>query len=428
MKKLFILFLLGFCLSGFGIDMAMSSTVFMGKIEGKAYLETYISYELFAMGIIENDDGTKETSFTFNYQLLELDGKVVDTFTVERNLILPDHLNPPYDNMDLIPIAVDAGEYHVIVTLTDKEGNSASGESFNSAPEYWKSTDNHMSDIFQIGSIGDPDSSVFVRYGRKFLPYPRRKYNPTFPLLRWIVEFYNTAEGDSIDIAIFKTDSTLVKSFERKEVSVSDIEISGFNIGGFAQGEYVLQINLVDKNGEIKDKKFTPFAFSREKKEEIIDEDYLALINEMLVYLVSSNDVTRFQALSPSGKMRFWERFWSEQTAGTKDKFIENWNYVSRTYETEPGASNGHKTDMGEIYLRFGEPDFQDTHALSSSSNPWEEWTYISGMNAGFVIFGDVMNIDKMTILSSDLPGYIEDENWRRKISRDHKADPQSNW
>ncbi len=426
MKRMFFIILIIFT-NIHAIDMAISTVVYKGNNEDMAYMETYLSYEVFGLGIEENES-SRFTTFTMNYQLLTPQGGIVDSFTADRTIMIPDNLKPPFDNMELIPANIKPGKYRVLLILTDKEGNQQKAEEEITVPNYWKDDGGLMSDIFLVGDIQEADSSQFDRYGQKFLPYPRSLYSPVYSMLQWIVELYKTEESDMLNIYISKPDGAKVKQFEQKEIPKSGIELSGFNITGFSQGEYVLHIEILDKGGKIKDTRTRYFSFTRDRGEPDVDEAQVELLETMLSYLVSPNELSKFKTLSSEGKLRFWNRIWEDKEEGAQDEFLQTWNYVAQTYETEPGARNGYKSDMGEIYLRFGPPNFVDRHALSGSSNPWVEWTYTEGRNVGYAIFGDVMNIGEMQLLSSDLPGYVEDENWRRKIARDHQEDPNSAW
>ncbi|MDZ7765279.1 MAG: GWxTD domain-containing protein [Melioribacteraceae bacterium] len=77
----------------------------------------------------------------------------------------------------------------------------------------------------------------------------------------------------------------------------------------------------------------------------------------------------------------------------------------------------GYKSDMGRIYLSYGDPDRIERFPNESNLKPYEIWHYDNIEGGVLFIFGDLSGFSEYELLHSTKRGEMYDENWRRRIS-----------
>ena len=427
MKYLSFLIMLAVCFTCFGangFEMSVSSASYRGQEEGLSYTEIYLSYARHHMTFSEYTDGSFSGSAKIQFVLLDAEGNVVDDSAFERNFSIHAGSDPkiPYHMIDLFPELLAPGKYKANIQIVDNNAENSSDEiAFEIIiPDYHTGLP-MLSDIFLIGMIDEPDSSIFTRYGLKLLPYPRAVFTPTFPLMQYSHEVYDYETTCKLNIFVRDAQGTKVREFQKRDIPEGGIVISQINVAGLPDGDYTLNLQLIDKYDKITDKR--KHGFTVIKNESNIPDSLIVneaeLISKMMTYLLTNVEKNRFDNLESNGKIEYWKRFWQEDHEINREDFIANWSYVVRAFETGPRKADGYKTDMGKVYLKIGPPDFIERNPFSTQSNQWEKWSYSSSDPKGYIIFGDEKNIGDMKILHSTIMGYKFDENWMKKLSRD---------
>ena len=87
------------------------------------------------------------------------------------------------------------------------------------------------------------------------------------------------------------------------------------------------------------------------------------------------------QAATPEEKLRLFRAFWDERdpTPGTtRNERMEEYYYrVAFANERYSRFQNqGWNSDRGEVFIRFGEPDYVEEHPYNYGSEPYQVWTY----------------------------------------------------
>jgi len=84
----------------------------------------------------------------------------------------------------------------------------------------------------------------------------------------------------------------------------------------------------------------------------------------------------------------------------------------------------GWRTDMGRIYIMYGEPSNVVPHPLDPGMKPWEQWIYddIKGQGQVEFIFGDIAGYNNYELLHTNLTVGIRTEiynpYWRERLIR----------
>jgi GWxTD domain-containing protein len=169
-----------------------------------------------------------------------------------------------------------------------------------------------------------------------------------------------------------------------------------------------------EESAEIKGK-FIPYSLEEEKQ-----------IRREISLIASEAEMAAFDALPPEEKPIFIENFWQRRdpdpetpTNEFKNTFYERYYYVQQRYSIP--FRDGVDTDMGRIYLMYGEPDQVlsspmglrsevDIGSSTWQSEPFEAWEYFEpgGTKSQYILFVflDFDGDGDYEIDSSTVPGY----------------------
>jgi GWxTD domain-containing protein len=118
---------------------------------------------------------------------------------------------------------------------------------------------------------------------------------------------------------------------------------------------------------------------------------------DALRYIASDSEVDELRTAPPAERAARWTAFWKRhdpdpETAENefKDEFFRRLRYVETEFRTD---RPGWRTDRGQVYIRYGEPDSIDSEPLPQYGFPSQVWRY-DGLGLRFVFvdrtgFGD---------------------------------------
>lgn len=131
---------------------------------------------------------------------------------------------------------------------------------------------------------------------------------------------------------------------------------------------------------------------------------------------------------------QFFQRFWEARDAFDPLKAWTVYNIqvqrVNEAYGTQ--VRKGYDTDMGYVFLRYGEPStiqdipFESSSIDGESSVPYQIWQYYSlfggrERNKRFVFVNKELGAREYTLVHSDVKGEIQDYGWRAQTWRKKK-------
>ena len=96
-------------------------------------------------------------------------------------------------------------------------------------------------------------------------------------------------------------------------------------------------------------------------------------------FLLNADDEEIFTQLSPGEQERFLDAFWKERdpTPGTgrneaRDVFLQRVDYANRHY-SHPALGKGMFSDMGRVYIRYGEPSEVVNQVIPTGDNTMDQ-------------------------------------------------------
>ncbi|HEX8297821.1 MAG TPA: GWxTD domain-containing protein [Rubricoccaceae bacterium] len=153
-------------------------------------------------------------------------------------------------------------------------------------------------------------------------------------------------------------------------------------------GDYALTLRLETPTGELVAETTRPFSVRWMGLEGQIADLDLAI--SQLRYVARDRDLDAIRrAATPEERTRLFRDFWDRRdpTPGTsRNERMEEY-YFRVAYANERYSrlrDLGWNTDRGEVYIRFGAPDFVEEHPFNYGTDPYQIW-YYNGQGRRFI-------------------------------------------
>lgn len=214
---------------------------------------------------------------------------------------------------------------------------------------------------FVWGEVGATSGSVFSRSGAGLLPNPERLYGAHAHELRAYFEARVASDAPRVwrwsakvlearGVTLAKRDSTSEGS------ALSALAV--FDVSRYPAGSYVLEISAVTE-GEAEVTRMASFSIGWKPETWFTNpRDILDVVH----LLLTPDPEDAFALMQPGEQERFLEDFWlrRDPTPGTprnerREEFLGRVAQAERTYGRY-GLHRGMFSDMGRVYIRYGEP------------------------------------------------------------------------
>jgi GWxTD domain-containing protein len=429
---------------GFYYDYAS----FYPSREGDVVVEVYVAVPLERLTSSPSEDGDVY-SFNVGARATRLaDGAVVANRVVSRTATVAagEGSKAPL-SVTQLNVDVPPGDYRFVVGVGDLGGGSTRSSEVDLAVAGPPAEGPFVSGIklaSSIAPVGEDVEGEFVKNGLSIIPNPTKLVSDGDPALPIYYEVYRlpVTEGAAETFVIRYDVSQLngrrfVRVERLLEVGASDVaRVETLDLTGVPPGSYRLSLYIEDGEGgevaraekefmvyhEYSEEelvqfkgKFMPYSLEEEKQ-----------IRKELSLIASDAELATFDALPAEEKPIFVDNFWARRdpdketaTNEYKNAFYERYNYVQERYTTP--FREGVATDMGRVYLKYGEPDqisrspmgMRSEVTISTStwqSKPFEAWEYldtggVDNQNIIFVFIDEDGDGD-YEIDSSTVPGY----------------------
>jgi GWxTD domain-containing protein len=295
-----------------------------------------------------------------------------------------------------------------------------------------------------IAPVGEDVEGEFVNDGLSIIPNPTKLISDGDPLLPIYYEVYRlpaAPAGDGPFVVRYDVSQLNGRRFVRVErlleAEGGDIaRVETLDLAGVPPGSYRLSLYVEGRDGEevaAANKEFMVYhEYSREELVELkgkftpysLEEEQQ--IRGELSLIASAAELAAFEALPAEEKPIFVDNFWArrdpdKETAANefKNAFYQRYYHVQERFSTP--FREGVDTDMGRVYLKYGEPDqvsrspmgmhSQVTVDTSTwQSRAFEAWEYfdargVDSQNIIFV-FTDEDGDGDYEIDSATVPGY----------------------
>jgi GWxTD domain-containing protein len=410
-------------------------------------VEFYVAVPLELLSAAETADGT---TYKFNVGAQATrpsDGSAVASrFTTKTAHIAAGTGIVAPLSVSQVAVAVPPGEYRFTVGVGDLGGGGSSVSTLElTVPA--ASDGPFASGIELASSVAPVDADVageFVKGGLSVVPNPTKIVSDGDGSLPIYYELYRlpVGEGEKGNFVVRYDVSQLngrrfVRVERTLEAAAPDmVRAETLDLKGVPPGSYELSVLLESRDGdeilrarkefmvihqysrdelvEIKGK-FMPYSLEEERQ-----------IRREISLVASDAELAAFDALPAEEKPIFVDNFWGRRDPDKntpaneyKNAFYQRYYHVQDRYTTP--FREGADTDMGRVYLKYGEPDeiMRSPMGMRSEVNidtstwqskPFEAWEYFTtgGVDNQYILFVFVDNDGDgdFELDASTVPGY----------------------
>ena len=400
------------------------------------YLEIYYSYNRRELEFLPEEPGTAIATILMQLIIKDEQGKEVENrlwTTSSQAGSVEEAKTVDFMIIDVIGIRLKPGNY--LITLQARDANSmATGEAILKAKvRDFSKNQLQMSDLELAFNIADDTTNGrFFKAGKKIIPNPSRIFTRERSMLYFYGELYNLvfdpqAKPDyTLDFSVLDTTGKQIKEYGEQthaKPGNSAVIISGINIGPLGGGEYLLQVEAQDKQTGQKVSSTKKFMIFREKTADEIIGEQIKQFKQDVIYIASPSELSIFDQLNNVGKKNYIDEFWKKKdpTPGTpenefKTEHYRRIAYANATYSRSSSSDDGWNTDMGRIYIRYGEPSEIERHPSTRGEKPWEKWNYNDIQGGVYFIFLDEDGYGVYRLVHSTMTGEVKDSQWEERI------------
>jgi GWxTD domain-containing protein len=276
------------------------------------------------------------------------------------------------------------------------------------------------------------------------IPNPSLLYGKGMPVLFYYLELYNLMStegnpGDKVSLQVVVADPDgnirLKREYERTRNVNSTVEKGTFNVSKLESGLYTLIVAVTDPinnesvyrrrnfyvhNPDIIVAREEPALSYAESQFTYMTEAELDQKFAEAQYLANKSEIQIYNLLnSADSKREFLLRFWKTRTRENPDLIEDYYSRVDYTNENfRSGGTKGWQTDMGRVYILYGQPDQIEKFPSGQNENPYEIWQYHNVEGGVEFDFVDTEGFGQYRLVNSTKRGEINDPNWRNYVFR----------
>jgi len=335
--------------------------------------------------------------------------------------------------VDEVGTTLKPGNYQITVQATDVNSLSRGKATIEAEVKRFSDGKLQLSDLELAFNVEeDTTQRRFVKAGKKILPNPSRVFSHENGMVYFYAELYNLIFAPSANqkytlrFSVLDTTGKKVKDFGKQtkiKPGNSAVVISGINISTLEGGEYVLRLEARDEETKRKALTTKRFMVLKERTEEDRIAEEIKNFKRDVIYIASPGELEIFDQLNFTGKRNFIREFWKKRDPNPEtpeNEFkIEHYrriNYANLHFSRTRESNDGWNTDMGRIYILYGEPSEIERYPSTRETKPWEQWNYHNLQGGAYFIFVDEEGYGVYRLVHSNLRGEIQDSQWEERI------------
>lgn len=275
-------------------------------------------------------------------------------------------------------------------------------------------------------------NDVLVRNMRKVYPDPRAALSRNRPRLYFYGEIYNLAYepgGENVYELGFRfltPDNVTVQDFGKrayKKPGTSSVLATSLETRDLPEGRYNLEVTVFDSALASRVVITKPFTVILQEAEcDSLTPQEAEDQRNVILYLAKREEMKTYDGLNMCGKRNFliwfWKRF--DTTPETphnefKEEYYRRFNQANNEYSTKvDDRTDGWKTDMGRIYIKYGEPNEIERYPSSLERKPLQQWFYYQLGDQGdvYFLFEDEDGFGNFSLVHSTARGEKYDPQW----------------
>lgn len=282
------------------------------------------------------------------------------------------------------------GKYKAKIRYTDLETYEVMGFTRRLEIESYDKSDLIISDLQLATSIEitENENSVLVKNKRKIIPNLSHVYGLHLKHIYVYTEIYNFKYDSGCDKNQFKAQFVVTNEqgmqlktvdFKYKKPGETSVLSVGIPVEQLKTGKYILTLNVTDLDNGHTASRSTVFHVIQPYAN-LTDQEFVKILRQLSL-IASPQEIAQLKALPAHERNYGLYQFWAKKdpTPGTKEnefmiEFYRRIYYANAHFYNMRGE--GWETDQGEIYIKYGAPDFVDRFRSNEDNKVYEVWEY----------------------------------------------------
>ncbi len=418
--------------------MTLDFCAFRGE-QGRVYLEVYIDHPRSTLTHISTDEGWY-AALRMNLEMRRADQSVAkDSWLIEDLVDNPEAIGGAQRMLDARIYELNPGAYNLIVTARD----SVSGKSWQSEPAVtvagFPRDALNISDV-ELGShlIPAEMQEEFKRGDFGLTPNPRRIFGGEYSFFIYYFEIYpsfaelnppdpvdSSAREYAVERAVLNGLQDTVKTLPAM-VHHSSVEafadIDSVLLDDVPTGSYLFAVKVTGPDGAFVEKSTKFFVYQKDlpiptltASTQIIADPEEEL--EEIDFLLSRGQRKMADQMSREDKALFLENWWRQYDDNPRTPDVP----VRRLFRQRVAEADerwdsyrepGHRTDLGRVYVLYGEPDHIERQPMDQDSKPYMVWHYDHLEGGVIFVFVDRSGLGEFQLVHSTRRGEISNADW----------------
>lgn len=369
--------------------------VFYSKDQMKARLDVYLEIPLDNLQFKKNYD-TKlyDASVNYTIKITNAANEIVSNESITDYVTTSKAEQKTLDETAKYIVKefyLNPGNYNLEITLNDINTKKEKTKKEHVSIIDFAQKDVSFSDIMLV-------SNLKVENGKKVITPLIDKNIDNLKHIYLFFEVYNSKNQDVVNDFSYKITDIKEKVIEKGNYTYT--LIPGINkffekipTANLVFGNYKLEIKN-NSNGELLAVK----EFTNKLSGIPINMKDLNLLVDQLIYIANSEELKKMKDASTDElREKYFIEFWRSKdpspNTSKNELMLEYYKRINTANERYSHYIDGWKTDMGMVYIIFGEPNNIERHPFNEGTKPYEVWQFYSA-NRQFIFvdesgFGD---------------------------------------
>ena len=400
--------------------------------EGYTQIELYYSLASKELKFEEIDDKFIAT-YAYSLVVTTPDDKVIINKN-KRRQVQVNSTEETYDkskgSIDQLKFDLKPGEYNLSLKFLDENNQSTS----------------NISRILKVPKFGDAlqlstpqfasliskqqNQPLFVKGNKTVIPNTSRKYQYNKSYLNLYFEIYNlVAPTDEINkhfrisYTIEDTNGDTLLSAPGQTIAkpgTSCIKTQSLNIFGFKPGEYDLTVMVADGTPGRSVSTRAKFWVYESQGTLSMTEDDVKRYRDQIKYFATPTELEVFEMLDGKGLEPFLVNFWHSRDTSPEtpeNEFMQNaFARIAYANEHFKGNGSGLNSDMGRIFVVYGQPDEVEDFSMNMDGKPYIIWHYYTASSGKHhFVFVDRSVNDRYFLVHSSFQNEVQNVLWRER-------------
>jgi len=445
--SLLLLILLSMSIPSIAADFDLDYAIFRGD-EANDVVEVYLMIPRILFDFVESDGAYRSSAYVRVAFAFDDTVRQMEEWSFTDKVGDPTQITDTQKIPEIVTLNVPKGKYRIIALVMDLNSKRTFREETDIFVRDFTFDELELSDIQLSSQVSHTETqNKFSKYfNYDIIPNASNVYGDQHSMIYAFCEVYNL----KTDLQSYQVQYTITDLNDKiqqqndwltkKKPGASAVEIKGMDITELKSGLYNFKIAVKEENADAETVVYKRFYIAKNDQNklmaEAIEEVNLSAMSEKelinlfnpLKYFATDKERRMFRKSNMDGKRNIINNFWKTRDTDpttllneAEFEFQQRMKYVAEQFSSP--RRDGWKTDMGRVFLIYGQPSEIERFPSSLESKPYQIWYYYELEGGSFFVFVDKSGFGMMELVHSTARNELQDEAWQRWIQPMGDAD-----